>query len=918
MRPTLLVMCAFGPYADRVELDFTLLGSDGLYLICGDTGAGKTTIFDGISFALYGTASGGEAGRPAKTLRSDFADPATPTYVELTFVYRDETYRIVRRPAQLRPKKRGEGMIEDPETAEFYRPDGSVIDRLSDVNNAVIDLLGIDREQFSQIVMIAQGDFRRLLTANTAERSKIFSRLFDTGRYQRFQEALEEQRRSMEEEGRRLKDEALAQLRRIDLSPDDPNRATLDGWIDHEAYDVTAALELLDKLCRADRAEQERLAEQSKEIEAELRVQTQAEERAKQRSRLMQSIAENNAQQTQLQTEAPAVQAAYDAEEAKKPERDRLADQIAARRAELPRYDTLDDAKLTYQDAADEAARRRDTYNQAQKTVDANVRELASARESLGSCASAETDLIAAESAAREAEAARAAADALLQAWLDLDEAQAAYDEAQQSYLLAREAEQTATQQAAELRRHYLDGQAGILARDLVAGQPCPVCGSTEHPAPAAPDESLTDRSAVDEAETAAQKARTKADAASERASHARGRYEERRAAVKAASADTAAGREAAQASADAAHTAERAAQAAVREAQKRVETYNAASQHVKELEAAAGELERKRNDAQNALHTAELAEREQASRLEELRSTLAFASKAEATADLQDLTDKATELQRDLDTARDAWQDLKDRQTRLSSELSSLQQQISSLDVTEDTEARTAKVADLTAQRDELQSAQHAVYARLHTNEGIAEDLKRLEKQSAERLELFAEIDVLARTASGHLTGRDRVSFETYIQALYLDRVVAAANRRFATMTNGRYELQRRREAAARTSQSGLDLDVVDNYTGRARDAASLSGGESFKAALALALGLSDVVQASSGGIQLDTMFIDEGFGSLDQESLQLAIQTLRELAGSGKLVGIISHVEELKESIDRKIVVERGRNGSTLRIEC
>ena len=205
----------------------------------------------------------------------------------------------------------------------------------------------------------------------------------------------------------------------------------------------------------------------------------------------------------------------------------------------------------------------------------------------------------------------------------------------------------------------------------------------------------------------------------------------------------------------------------------------------------------------------------------------------------------------------------------------------------------------------------------RLNANRRIASSLDDIMRRSSSIEERFGAIAQLADAACGKLSGTDRVTFETYVQGIHFDRIIAAANRRLGVMTNGRYELLRRGDAANRKAQSGLDLDVFDNYTGKARDASSLSGGESFQASLSLALGLSDVVQSSAGGVRLDTMFIDEGFGSLDPEALQQAIKMLSTLSGGGKLIGIISHVEELKEAIDRKIVVTASRSGSTLSLE-
>ena len=301
---------------------------------------------------------------------------------------------------------------------------------------------------------------------------------------------------------------------------------------------------------------------------------------------------------------------------------------------------------------------------------------------------------------------------------------------------------------------------------------------------------------------------------------------------------------------------------------------------------------------------------------VESLRSSLDMPSEREAQARLGQLRSELDEMTRALENARTAKEGL-ERQIRASAaQQDAWEQQLAGISEPPVSELE-ATLGQQREQRSALQAQHEEVSSRLRSSASIIEHLHAIASEAQGIEQSYGELAALANTANGKLTGKDKITFEVYLQGMYLDRVLAAANRRLDVMTNGRYELIRRRESTSMRSQTGLDLDVIDNYTGKARDSSSLSGGESFKASLSLALGLSDVVQSHAGGIELDTMFIDEGFGSLDQESLQLAIKTLTELSGSGKLVGIISHVDELKESIDRKIVVTRGITGSSLRIE-
>lgn len=919
MRPLTLALSAFGPYAGAVTVDFTRLEQEGIYLICGDTGAGKTTIFDAISFALYGEASGPD--RTARTLRSDFADADTPTFVELTFAYRGQTYRIRRAPEYLRPKKRGEGLTLQAAEVEFALPDGRVLTRRAEVARAVEELLGIDRAQFGQIVMIAQGDFRRLLTASTDERSEIFRKLFGTDAFRRFQQSLESRRKELYGKTRDAAQQVRALAAQLRLPEGSDEAATLGDWMERDVLAADKLVELArvpQERGRAQLAEQDALLSQADERIADL---SRRAERARTAAQLRADLAEADEKIAALEAEAPAVAAALEAAEAQAPERARLAAEAAREDAALGQYG----AYAAAQRAVTAAERAQRTAARGRDEADAQLakreQERATVQRTAERLADAPTRAAAQEAARAQLadQLQRAEADLRERTRLEREQNQSARDRqsAEDAYRAAAAAYRAAQDAAAALSRAYLDGQAGVLALQLEPGEPCPVCGSTEHPRPAAQADAVPTQEDLDQAEAARSQAEAEARRAAQAASAARTRAEERTAALGSfteAHGDGAAldARRAdlARALAD--------AEAQLTEARADEKALCAAREQTGRLAQELDSLMQRRDELRDAAEQAARDLRAAQERAALIAQQLPYPTEAEARSSLARLQGAVSALDRELDRSRKAQAEHDRAEAQAQSRRAELERQISQIDGAGAADDAETQLARARAERSALSDERTALYARLSANDALLAQLERIGAANERTLDAYREIAPVALTANGRLLGKDRVSFETYLQGMYFDRMLAAANRRLSVMTTGRYELTRRREALSHVGQTGLDLDVVDHYTGKARDAGSLSGGEAFKASLALALGLSDVVQAHAGGIQLDTMFIDEGFGSLDSESLELAIKTLTELTGSGKLVGIISHVEELKESIDRKIVVERGREGSTLHIEA
>ncbi len=949
MRPLKLTMSAFGPYAGEAVVDFESLGTTGLYLVCGDTGAGKTTIFDAISFALYGAASGSD--RTTRSLRSDFAEADTKTFVELEFEHKGERYTVNRKPEYYRPKLRGEGMTKQPADATLTLPEGAPITGTRDVDKQILELLGIDRSQFSQIVMIAQGDFRKLLSAGTKERTDIMRKLFGTAPYLEFQKSLRARQSELEKRSTAVRERVLSLVPMVCVTedaetgeaaapageepgPDDEAAADeaselgriarLAALEDSSAPDVEAVLALLSEQGEVDEAELARLGKEGEAADAEVERLTALADRAGQVARLkgeLQGLADKLAVAREA---VPVAERTLQEQEALAPKRQELSDSVAQIKAELPRY-----AELTQATSAVASANA--SLQAAEREESATAALLAKAQAELEKAQSRDAELVDASAEHARTEAAVAELERQVKevrvhyAELERREketvaAASALAVSEKAYLERRAALDAADEAHKVLERAFLDGQAGIIATSLVAGSPCPVCGSTEHPRPAVCSDEVPSEERVREAERERQEASAAATDASSKVSADRAAHKTAKSELASLVAEygtreevTACGKDL-RAKLDA-------AKAELESAAKAVSEKQALAKRLAALADKLGDLSSKAEAAKTSLATAKEALSTAQAKAQTLACALTFEGERDARAKANALASELSGMERALEAARSGLSNKQAELARIEEREQATKAQLAQYESGDAAQAEDVaeQLQAARAMQTALQRERTAVESRRNGNAKVAAELEKLGKSASELASRFGELDSLAKTANGILVGKARISFETYLQARWFDRVLAAANRRLLVMTDGRYELVRHAGArdGAGAAQTGLDLDVRDSFTGRPRAASSLSGGESFKASLALALGLSDVVQAHAGGIELDTMFVDEGFGTLDEESLQLALRTLTELSGSNKLVGIISHVEELRTSIDRKIVVTSTRTGSTLHLE-
>ena len=915
MRPIKLIMSAFGPYASRTVLELDKLGTSGLYLITGDTGAGKTTIFDAITFALYGEASGDH--RESAMFRSKYAGADTPTEVELTFAYGGKEYYIKRNPEYDRPKTRGDGFTSEKANAELRYPDGRVITKLRDVNRAVEEIMGIDRNQFTQIAMIAQGDFLKLLLASTEDRKKIFQKIFRTRCYSVLQDRLRSESGKLRKDYESLSASIRQYVNGIVCDEDDVLSMKVRD-AKNGLCTVDDTLALLAILIGNDETEDEKLslelAQNGKALKEITVTLTNHQNWSASRKRLADAKNELEKAQSELSERNAKLQA----EQARKPELDKLGNDIAAIELEIPEYKELDQ-KVKNKDAlVENKVTLTQTIEKQREQSDAlkkEIEELSAERKTLEAA-----DKVKAELESEQQLQQKRGHDLrnLKEELDDLDALQKQLEREQEKYEDLRKTYYEKDAEHKRLFRLYLDEQAGVLAETLSDGKPCPVCGSTEHPVKAVKAEGAPTKEQLDQSKQAAERAEKTAQTASEKASGTNGQVQEKRAAVLKtldemfSQATLEDAPELIARESDAIKAALDRLQTAIACEQKKIRRRNSIDEQLPEKQKQLDRL----NDSiskngqklaeQNTLLNTTLES------IGALVKKLKYESEKKATEAKNALKAEKERMEAALDAASKSVNDQKEKIAGLNATIKESEAALAEAkDV--DVDGIKAKQSELQARNDEITKKQKAINIRKSANETAQREIRAKSAEISKVEEKLTWVDALSETANGALKGKEKIMLETYIQMTYFDRIIARANTRFMVMSGGQYELKRRKGAENNRSQSGLELDVIDHYNGTERSVKTLSGGESFKASLSLALGLSDEIQSSAGGIKLDTMFVDEGFGSLDDESLNQAMRALQNLTEGNRLVGIISHVTELKERIDKQIVVIKEKSGGS-----
>lgn len=1180
MRPLNLIISAFGPYAGRTELHLGDLGGSGLYLITGDTGAGKTTIFDAITYALYGEASGDS--RESSMLRSQYADPSTPTEVELLFSHGGKEYTVKRNPRYMRPAKRGDKTTEEKAGAQLICWDcpDKPMTKPKEVDAALVEILGIDRNQFSQIAMLAQGDFRRLLLADTKERQEIFRKVFQTQDYQTLQRRVKDQERKAWGECQDARKSVRQYVEAIVCDPADA--CFLDAEKARKGeLPIRDTMELLEKLVEQDGRSEEKLLEKLNLLDQELekiharigraeelerakdalaKIQQKEEENARmlgereeafrreegkkdrqeeikrQAALLEEELAEyekqrklreaishlagelesnqkavverkalaeqmeksleglkreqsflssageqravllhkkekaekcriicKNLEETREKEQKTAVllnqkEQAFLEEEQKTPRQEELGRELALLEQEMPKYGDLEEKRKEIQSLDEDLRREQKKIEEDVQKRDGLLEELTEkkGKQELLSGAGERRARLAGQKMQEESRAERLGK--LSREAKNYSALQKKLKECQKRYQKAQEIAEELESSYSRMNRAFLDGQAGMLAKGLQEGKACPVCGSLHHPQLAALPGEAPDKEDLEKARLACEKAAKSAQAASVEAGKMNGeaaeqenqymelleaqlghrdvckaesQVEEERAAAKRrlakleeeirqeegrvqqkealdgeikikeeqvkalegeiadkknliaraearrqALADQAAalcgelhseGKKEAQEK-QKAWTRER---KALQEAhQKAKEAFDACAKEKERLKVQAEALLRQLEDPAFAENTgehlarlgAEIADLEaqideenqklrrrreleeeipkkeaEARKLEKeiqelkeritaaqvqkqegekqertLAEKLRYAGKDEAERVRGELLEELNHLQKAYREAEQAWQSCAKEKASLEGRRKSLAEQLEQAEGIQKAE-ELKKQDECKQKKEEIQGEENTLRFRRGTNCGLLENIRKKSKALEALEERYGWLANLSDTLNGELKSKEKVMLETYIQTAYFDRILRRANLRLMEMSGGQYEFKRLVGASNNRSQGGLELNVLDHYNGTERSVKTLSGGESFIAALSLALGLSEEIQSCAGGIQMESMFVDEGFGSLDEHALQQAYRALLSQTNGNRLVGIISHVSELKDKIDKKIVVVKEKSGGS-----
>lgn len=909
MRPIRIEMSAFGPYAGKQTVEMNRLGTSGIYLITGDTGAGKTTIFDAIVFALYGTASSDR--RSGDMLRSRYAEPDTPTEVKLVFAYRNKEYEIRRNPTYQRPKLRGEGMTQENASAELRLPGGEILTRTGEVDEKIREILGMTRDQFMQIAMIAQGDFLKLLLAKTEERRKIFSSIFRTGRYARLEERLKQEAR----QARKTYDDLVREI------GFEQERARLPEGTDRSGLRDEEYLQAIEKFrdeagIRLEEGEkkQELLRGELDALAARILAAEEQEKRKK-------ALEETRQQWTKLQAAAEQRKQELEAARSREPEAKEKEARLHVEQDRLQQYDRLEELKRQKTEAekkraSDEAARKK--LEEGRKTLTQQIQDC---RQKIK-----EKEALAGKAAALSGEKERLRSQGaeynelktLLEAY---EEASEKWNRAAVIYQAACGKEQEFGESYRRQHRAFLDDQAGILAAELAENQPCPVCGSLHHPSPAVKTDDAPTRETVERSQKRWEESKTAMDEAGRKAAALRGtrdsslQHMEEKAKGLNMPMEPAALKEALMEE-----------QKRFRSKWKEVTESLAASEAAAEakvvLEEKLETLQKKQEEDEEAYRKLELESARLQEQIENLSANYSELKETLPYPDRESAVKAASLLDREIREIREAVQSAEENEKAAAGRIQEAEGRMDELQkqIREGESAESMTSAELQENQKQKKDEQLRLQAEAkednliwETNSAAAGSIRKLSGEREQAARKYSMLQNLADTANGNLSGKQRIQLETYVQQQLFDRILVRANTRFRVMSGGQYDLVRRKEYQ-KNQQSGLDLDVVDHYNGTTRSVSTLSGGESFMASLSLALGLSDEIQESAGGVQLDALFVDEGFGSLDEETLDQAMKAIQTLAeDGGRIVGIISHVTELQNRIDRQLLVRKMKSGGS-----
>lgn len=923
MRPTKLKISAFGPYSNQVEIDIDKLGTSGLYLITGDTGAGKTTIFDAVTFALYGEASGRT--RQVSSLRSKYADTSTETFVEMEFLHNGEKYYIKRNPEYLRPKKRGEGETKQEAQALLIYPDARQVNSVKDVNSAIVNLLGLNQDQFRQIIMLPQNDFSKLLLSNTKERIDIFRYIFDTSKYSKIQNILLEKNKEIEQKNKELLLSISQYVNDIKYIKNDEILQELNQIKENVVlHKIDRLFDLINIMNDNFKKELNDLKEKEENYKTDIEKTKVLVDKYEKNEKIKSDLKLLNKNLIDKKSEFEDRKKAFEGIDKLEKNLDEIKRQLVIRESNLSKFLELDNLEKQKTELEKQKQELTQIKRENNEKLQQNKIVLEKSNKIIEKLKDIEIKQINLNNQIENLEKEKSSFKDIQKQYEEYLQYKTKLLQLQDEYKIKQDEYEQINKDYLLKEKLFFDSQAGILADSIKEGEKCPVCGSTSHPCKAKKVQDAPTQQQLQKIKKLVEDKKTllnqSVNACTECNTNLKNKQTELSSNVYKLFATQNFSDEQLSEKMICYKEDILKKQNIFKDEQQQINQdillKEKAEKNKKITENNILLLENKDKEIDNKLVQIKTNFESQQKLIENIKKDLCFEEREKLVKIIKEDKNKCSELNTQINDIRDKYNQSEKDVEKLQVEIKTLNEQIEKIeDINYDEEKE--KISQKQEKLKEVSEKISSISFENQNNNDKAQKIKSVYKDVEKIQDLYCVVNPLYKTATGNISGKNKVNFETFVQMNYFDKILKKANYRFKVMTNGQYELKRRTQNV-NLRDGGLELDVFDYYNNTQRDSKTLSGGELFKASLSLALGLSDEIMSSCGGVKIESMFIDEGFGSLDDESLRQAIKTLNELSGDNKLIGIISHVSELKERMNKKIIVTKNRNnGSNIRIE-
>jgi len=917
MRIQKLTLSAFGPYAGKTEIDMSAFSEGGLYLITGDTGAGKTTIFDAIAFALYGEASGKL--REPSMLRCRYAQEDVPTFVELEFSYKGVPYKINRNPEYTRKSKRKDKSVLEKSDAYIITPK-KTITGARNVTTEVENITGLSREQFSQTAMIPQGEFLKLLLASTDERSEILRKVFSTEIFIQLQEKIKSDYNLAKNENNLLHEKLNDTYSQIKPAEGTVFESTLK---DAGPYsNVSEILFMLDEQIKNEAFEIDETLKNTSEYEKSINLLSvklsKAQTAEKTRLEIV-SLEKSEKDNTRLLLSCTEE---YEKAELYKDTIKQLSDETALLKSKAGSFSAIDEKSKTVALAKKECDKLKNLLISAEASEKETVKQIEAEKLKKSEHDACVLELSRCETEQAKLSSALDAVNGILNDIKICKDTRLEHEKLKAEYVAAKNESEKQLENYEFKRRLFLDCQAGLIAQELKENAPCPVCGSLNHPKPAKLLENAPSREEIELLKKQYNLADKNTTQLSQKAGEKSGRLnvliDKIQADFKKLYPDETENND------EILISKKMYLETLLKEEDKKhislsekINANKAAEKNIADLENKNTDIIAKIKELSEKSASKEAFAAGAEKQVEEEKIKIGFSSLNEINEVINEKKCKKAALEETIDTALKSMNSAQNALNICRTQIKTLKSQIENIHAeNENIENITLEIEKLKDEKKSLDDKSRHLIINAQLNKDAYKKISGLKEKTEASDKKLSWLKPLNDTANGISQGKEKIKLETYVQAAYFEQILYNANLRFISMTNGRYELRRRKTADNLKSSSGLDIDVFDHYSDTSRNVKTLSGGESFMASLSLALGLSDKIQATLGGIKIESMFVDEGFGNLDDETLDSAINALMSVSDGRLSVGIISHVSELKNRIDRQLYVKKARNTSTVEI--